>query len=102
LLQLHAKTPGDRLLSHAVDLEVTQDRLFGQSEEPYERLLEDAMTGDARRFGRGDSVDEQWRIVSDVLQWPPRLHLYDKGTWGPSAADALAAPFGGWHEPLPD
>jgi glucose-6-phosphate 1-dehydrogenase len=102
LLQLHAKTPGDRLLSHAVDLEVTQDRLFGQSEEPYERLLEDAMTGDARRFGRGDSVDEQWRIVSDVLQWPPRLHLYDKGTWGPPAADALAAPFGGWHEPLPD
>jgi glucose-6-phosphate 1-dehydrogenase len=102
LLQLHAKTPGDRLLSHPVDLEVTHDRLFGQNEEPYERLLEDAMTGDARRFGRADSVDEQWRIVDDVLHWPSRLHLYEKGTWGPPAAEALAAPFGGWHEPLTD
>jgi glucose-6-phosphate 1-dehydrogenase len=102
LLQLHAKTPGDRLLSHPVDLEVTEDRLFGQTEEPYERLLEDAMNGDARRFGRSDSVDEQWRIVSDVLQWPPKLHLYERGTWGPRAAEALAAPHGGWHEPLVD
>jgi glucose-6-phosphate 1-dehydrogenase len=102
LLQLHAKVPGDRLLSHAVDLEVTEDRLFGQTEEPYERLLEDAMTGDARRFGRADSVDEQWRIVGDVLQWPPRLHLHEKGTWGPREAERLAAPFGGWHEPVVD
>jgi glucose-6-phosphate 1-dehydrogenase len=102
LLQLHAKTPGDRLLSHPVDLEVTQERLFGVPEEPYERLLEDAMKGDARRFGRSDSVDEQWRIVDDVLHWPPRLHLYDPGTWGPPEADDLAAGCGGWHEPLID
>lgn len=102
LLQLHAKTPGDRLLTHAVDLEVTQERLFGSPEEPYERLLEDAMEGDARRFGRGDSVAEQWRIVDDVLHWPPKLHLYDPGTWGPPEAEALAAPAGGWHEPLSD
>jgi glucose-6-phosphate 1-dehydrogenase len=100
LLQLHAKTPGDRLLSRAVDLEVTQDELFGGRDEPYERLLEDAMAGDQRRFGRADSVDEQWRIVSDVLHWPSRLHLYEPGTWGPAEAEALAAPYGGWHEPL--
>ncbi len=102
LLQLHAKTPGDRLLSHAVDLEVTQERLFGTPEEPYERLLEDAMEGDSRRFGRSDSVDEQWRIVDDVLHWPSRLHLYDRGTWGPAEAEELAAACGGWHEPLTD
>jgi glucose-6-phosphate 1-dehydrogenase len=102
LLQLHAKTPGDRLSSHAVDLEVTEEQLFGAQEEPYERLLEDAMTGDARRFGRSDSVDQQWRIVDDVLHWPPRLHLYDTGTWGPPEAEALAADCGGWHEPLVD
>jgi glucose-6-phosphate 1-dehydrogenase len=102
MLQLHAKTPGDRLLSHPVDLEVTQERLFGVSEEPYERLIEDAMSGDPRRFGRSDSVDEQWRIVDDVLHWPPRLHLYDPGTWGPPEADDLAAACGGWHEPLVD
>lgn len=102
LLQVHAKTPGDRLLTHAVDLEVTEERLFGTPEEPYERLLEDAMEGDARRFGRADSVDQQWRIVDDVLKWPSRLHFYDPGTWGPPEAEALAAPFGGWHEPLVD
>jgi glucose-6-phosphate 1-dehydrogenase len=102
LLQLHAKTPGDRLLTHAVDLEVSEERLFGAPEEPYERLLDDAMKGDAHRFGRRDSVDEQWRIVDDVLHWPSRLRLYDKGTWGPPEADELAAPWGGWHEPLVD
>jgi glucose-6-phosphate 1-dehydrogenase len=102
MLQLHAKTPGDRLLSHPVDLEVTQERLFGEPEQPYERLIEDAMNGDARRFGGSESVDEQWRIVDDVLHWPSRLHLYDPGTWGPREADDLAAPCGGWHEPLSD
>jgi glucose-6-phosphate 1-dehydrogenase len=102
LLQLHAKTPGDRLLSHAIDLEVTEERLFGSSEDPYERLLDDAIKGDDRRFGRWDAVCEQWRIVDDLLKWPSRLHLYDPGTWGPPDAEALAAPFGGWHEPLVD
>jgi glucose-6-phosphate 1-dehydrogenase len=100
LLQLHAKTPGDRLLSRAVDLEVTHDELFGGGDEPYERLLEDAIAGDQRRFGRADSVDEQWRIVGDVLHRPSLLRLYEPGTWGPVEAEALAAPFGGWHEPL--
>ncbi len=101
LLQLHAKAPGDRLVSRAVDLEVSQEELFGDSEAPYERLLEDAMEGDARRFGRHDSVDEQWRIVERILEEPPPVHLYHPGTWGPPEAEALAAPYGGWHEPLP-
>ncbi len=101
LLQLHAKTPGDRLLSRAVDLEVTQEELFGGTDQPYERLLEDAMEGDARRFGRHDSVDEQWRIVEKVLEHPPPVQLYHGGTWGPPEAEAVAAPYGGWHEPLP-
>jgi glucose-6-phosphate 1-dehydrogenase len=102
LLQLQAKTPGDRLLTHAVDLEVTEERLFGVSEEPYERLLDDAMRDDAHRFGGRESVDEQWRIVDDVLHWPPRLRIYEPGTWGPPEAEELAAACGGWHEPLVD
>ena len=101
LLQLHAKVPGDRLLSRAVDLEVTQEELFGDTDQPYVRLLQDAMEGDARRFGRHDGVDEQWRIVQRVLDDPPPVHLYYSGTWGPPEAEALAAPYGGWHEPLP-
>ncbi len=100
LLQLHAKAPGDGLTSRAVDLEITEDELFGASDQPYERLLEDAMEGDARRFGRHDSVEEQWRIVEKLLDHPSRLHIYESGTWGPAEAEALAAPYDGWHEPL--
>ena len=59
------------------------------------------MEGDARRFGRHDSVDEQWRIVEKLLDSPPPVHLYYSGTWGPPEAEAVAAPYGGWHEPMP-
>jgi glucose-6-phosphate 1-dehydrogenase len=100
ILQVSAKTAGDQLTSHPVDLEVTQEKLFGMSEEPYERLLEDAMEGDARRFGRADSVDEQWRIVQSVLDHPSPVQLYERGTWGPLDAVDLATPHGGWRDPL--
>lgn len=100
LLQLHTKVPGDRLVSRPVDLEVEHETLFGTTDQPYERLLEDAMEGDARRFGRHDSVDEQWRIVQRVLDDPPPARLYHPGIWGPPEAEAVAAPFGGWHEPV--
>jgi glucose-6-phosphate 1-dehydrogenase len=99
-MQLQAKTPGDRLLSHAVSLEVTGEKLFGVPEDPYERLLEDAMEGDRRRFGRADCVDEQWRIVQHVLDYPPPVKLYEPGTWGPADATALASSLGGWHNPM--
>src|SRR4029079_3821966 len=99
-MQLQAKTPGDRLLSHAVALEVTGEKLFGVREDPYERLLEDAMEGDRRRFGRADCVDEQWRIVQHALDHPPPVKLYEPSSWGPPEAAALAAPVGTWHNPL--
>jgi glucose-6-phosphate 1-dehydrogenase len=99
-LQLHAKVPGDRLVSRPVDLQITQEELFGGKDQPYERLLDDAMDGDARRFGRQDSVDQQWRIVQRLLDDPPPVRLYHAGTWGPPEAEAIAAPYGGWHEPL--
>ncbi len=99
-LQMQTKKPGDDLVSRPVDLEVSYDTLFPHRQEPYQRLLEDAMEGDHRRFGRADGVEEQWRIVDPVLQDPPEVELYRKGTWGPSSADALAAPAGGWIEPL--
>lgn len=100
MLNLSAKTAGDRMTTHPVNLEITQDELFGLSEEPYERLLEDAMEGDSHRFGRADAVDEQWRIVQAVLDHPSPVRLYEPGTWGPPEADELAASHGGWYEPL--
>jgi glucose-6-phosphate 1-dehydrogenase len=99
-LQVQAKVPGDELRSRQIDLDVSFDSLFPGRQEAYQRLLEDAMEGDHRRFGRADSVEEQWRIVAPVLESPPQSLLYRRGTWGPSAADALAAPIGGWVEPF--
>ena len=71
-----------------------------ERQDAYRRLLEDAMEGDARRFGRGDALDEQWRIFEQVIDAPRPAVLYRPGTWGPSAADALVAAAGGWHEPI--
>lgn len=100
MLHLQTKAPGDDLSSRAVDLEVSFDEVFGEREEAYQRLLEDAMVGDARRFGRADALEEQWRIFEDALADPHPVSLYHRGTWGPSAAETLAAGVGGWHEPL--
>jgi glucose-6-phosphate 1-dehydrogenase len=100
MLHLQTKAPGDDLRSRPVDLEVSFDEVFGEREEAYQRLLEDAMAGDARRFGRADALDEQWRIFEAALADPHPVSLYHRGTWGPSAAETLAAGVGGWHEPL--
>ena len=99
-LQLQTKSPGDDLVSRPVNLEVSYASLFPHRQPAYQRLLEDAMEGDHRRFGRADGVEEQWRIVDTVLEDPPEAELYRPGTWGPSRADLLAASVGGWIEPL--
>jgi len=99
-LHMQAKTPGENLVTRGVDLEVDYESVFPHRQEAYQRLLEDAMDGDHRRFGRADGVEEQWRVVQDVLDDPPEVELYHKGTWGPSRAESIAAPVGGWIEPL--
>ena len=100
MLHLQTKSPGDELCSRPVDLEVSFDEVFGERQEAYERLLEDAMVGDTRRFGRADALAEQWRIFEDAIAAPHPVSTYHRGTWGPSVADTLAASVGGWHEPL--
>ena len=71
----------------------------GEGATPYEVLLHAAMIGDSRRFKRQDSVEETWRIMQPLLDAPPPVHSYKKGSWGPSAADHLVASHGRWHEP---
>ena len=100
-LQVSAKSSGDRLTTHPVELDVPAEELFAHAEQPYERLLEDAMIGDTRRFGRADAVDEQWHIVQAVLDRPAPVRIYEPGTWGPLEAADLAADLGGWLEPRP-
>ncbi len=66
---------------------------------PYEVLLHAAMRGDSARFVRQDSVEEKWRVLQPLIDSPPGVHPYAKGTWGPPAADELIAGHGRWHEP---
>jgi len=51
------------------------------------------------RFTRQDAVEEQWRIMQPLLEAPPPVEPYAKGSWGPAAADRLPADCGGWHGP---
>jgi glucose-6-phosphate 1-dehydrogenase len=98
-MHLSAKAPGDELTTRGVDLNVDFDQALGTRRDAYERLLEDAIEGDAKRFARADAVEESWRVVQPVIDHPGPLRHYAKGTWGPSAADVLAEPCGGWRDP---
>ena len=57
------------------------------------------MTAVSARFTRQDSVEETWRVLQPLLDAPPAPLPYEKGTWGPAAADSLVAEYGGWHGP---
>jgi len=67
--------------------------------EAYERVLTDAMAGDATLFARQDYVEEAWRIVDPVLKANTPVYLYDPGTWGPPEAGQNIVPCCGWDCP---
>ena len=102
-------TTGTRLIldAHRADKggpqAITLDMEFaeegGEAPTPYEVLLLDALRGDSTRFTRQDSVEETWRIFQPLLDAPPPVHPYAKGSWGPEQADDLLAGFGSWHGP---
>ena len=68
---------------------------------PYERLLGDAMAGDGALFTREDAIEAAWAAVDTVLENHPRVQPYRRHSWGPKQADALIAPHGSWHNPMP-
>ena len=70
--------------------------------EPYERLLKDAMAGDATLFARSDYVEEAWRIVDPVLEADTPVYPYEPNTWGPREAEDRISPPGDWHNPVLD
>jgi len=68
--------------------------------EAYERVLTDAMAGDATLFARQDYVEEAWRIVDPVLKADTPVYPYDPQTWGPKEVEERGmVPPGGWDEP---
>ena len=67
--------------------------------DAYERVLGDAMEGDATLFAREDYVEEAWRIVDPVLQADTPVYAYAPHTWGPNEVEQSVVPAGGWHRP---
>ena len=66
--------------------------------DAYERVLGDAMAGDATLFAREDYAEEAWRIVDPVLKQGTSIHEYEPGTWGPREVERVTPP-GGWLNP---
>jgi glucose-6-phosphate 1-dehydrogenase len=95
-LTMQAKVPGERLVAAPVDLEITERSMLGEGTEAYERLIGDAIDGDPRLFARGDTVETSWRIVEPILGDHPPVLPYQRGSWGPDAADALVTDPNGW------
>jgi glucose-6-phosphate 1-dehydrogenase len=97
-LVVQAKRPGEQS-TRTVDLSLVFSEELGDAPEPYERLLGDALRGDASLFTREDSVEETWRIVQPLLDDPPPVEVYTPGSWGPAGADQLVANHPRWREP---
>jgi glucose-6-phosphate 1-dehydrogenase len=95
---LTSKGSGNRI-SQPVHLDLLFSDEAGRPTEPYERLLDDAMRGDHRLFSRQDSVEETWRIVQPLLDSPPPLQTYARGTWGPDEALEFVRGHPPWHPP---
>jgi glucose-6-phosphate 1-dehydrogenase len=68
--------------------------------DAYEKLLGDAMAGDATLFAREDYVEEAWRIVDPALKAKTPVYEYEPGAWGPAEVEQRVVPIGGWHKPV--
>jgi glucose-6-phosphate 1-dehydrogenase len=95
--RMAAKMPGALLQIEPVKMDFHYGTSFGKpTPEAYERLLLDAMSGDATLFARRDEVEHAWRFIDGIrAAWDdgaaPRLDFYPAGTWGPREADDLLA-----------
>jgi glucose-6-phosphate 1-dehydrogenase len=83
--------------------EIHMDTLFaqegGEGPSPYEVLLKAGIDGNSTYFLREDMVEETWRIMQPLLDSPPKVHVYEPGSWGPEEADEIVRGFGRWHGP---
>ncbi len=97
-LGAQVKRPGSGMDSMPTDL-CAMYKAEGEEFDAYERLLTDAMHGDAMLFVRQNAVEAAWTIVEPILGNAIPNHIYEPGTWGPAEADHLADDVGGWQNP---
>ena len=99
-LAARVKHPGEEFVGDQRELLLLNAQ--PNEEQPYERLLGDALAGAGALFTREDTIEAAWAVVDPVLETHDRAHLYPSGSWGPKQADTLIAPHGRWHNPVPD
>jgi glucose-6-phosphate 1-dehydrogenase len=93
-----SKIAGETMTGHDVEL-LARSETLGDT-PPYARLLSDAMRGDQSLFAREDGIEAAWRVVDPAVSDAIPVHEYQRGTWGPDAADALISPDGHWYTPV--
>jgi glucose-6-phosphate 1-dehydrogenase len=91
--------PGEDTVSQSAEM-VASRQPRADEMDAYERVLGDAMAGDATLFAREDYVEEAWRIVEPVLKGVTPVYEYEPNTWGPGEANQKVSPPGGWQNPV--
>ncbi|MEO8902916.1 MAG: glucose-6-phosphate dehydrogenase [Polyangiaceae bacterium] len=96
-LGVRSKVPGEEMVGQ--DVELLAARSAADGALPYERLLGDAMKGDATLFAGEAAVEAEWRVVNGILGDATPIHEYEPGTWGPAEAQRIISRSGAWHSP---
>lgn len=96
-LAARVKQVGKAFIGNQRELHLLREQLG--EEDPYERLLGDALAKDGALFTREDAVESAWSVVDPILHEHCPVQFYEPGSWGPEQADALIAANGYWHNP---
>jgi glucose-6-phosphate 1-dehydrogenase len=96
---MNVVAPSEDTISQPVEM-IASRHPRADEMDAYERVLGDAMAGDATLFAREDYVEEAWRIVDPVLQASTPVYQYEPNTWGPNEVDEKLVPAGGWQNPI--
>ncbi|MFZ5960676.1 glucose-6-phosphate dehydrogenase [Pseudomonas knackmussii] len=93
----YVKRPGEAMRGETVELVAHHSP--DHDESPYQRLLGDALRGDASLFSGDECVEAAWRVVEPLLRQPGALHSYTPGSWGPAAAAGVLDVDDQWYDP---
>ena len=97
-LGMTVMAPGENMVGQATEMLASRHPQADEM-DAYERVLADAMAGDATLFARQDYVDEAWRIVDPILKKTISVYEYEPNTWGPAEVQQTVEPEGGWLNP---
>lgn len=98
-LGMTVMAPGEELRGESAEM-LAHHHPPASEMDAYERVLGDAMAGDATLFARQDYVEEAWRIVDPVLKAGTPVFVYEPNTWGQNEVANLVVPEGGWKNPV--